>query len=456
MRRALALLVVLAACADDLVPGPSIVLETSPLCPDPTMGCINAGAETFAVDDVRVIYKRTPGQPLASLRVLVDHGERTGRQIWDERMALSMLETEGPADSTDGHWREHFSELGADLRAYDGADYATIAVEGPAPRFGQLWKLLRQGLDKPSRRSALLDFVRRRAQHGFDAAGDAPGPAANARAWALASRGTGMNRAQEQLVELGRVDTDSAASALTGMLSKARLTVVFAGDVERAELSAQVHESFGARLPVSVHAYPPDNVPASADVRPVSELLAYPGSPTWCVSSYMVGPRSTAADYPALRVALAELDRRLFEQVRDEAGLAYTVGASSYFYRTIIVGLWVTTNQPLAALTRAREVIAEMTLTPLTDAQLAAARQNVRTQLLLSSDTPSGLAATLGDWQLTYGDRMGVDVLLAQLELVTAEQVRSAIATYLRRAVTVAAGNGEGMTRELLDGLYPQ
>lgn len=61
----------------------------------------------------------------------------------------------------------------------------------------------------------------------------------------------------------------------------------------------------------------------------------------------------------------------------------------------------------------------------------------------------------MGDWQLTQGDRMSIDVMLSQLDAVTDAQVRSALATYLRRAVTVAARNAEGMTKQLLDELHP-
>ena len=140
------------------------------------------------------------------------------------------------------------------------------------------------------------------------------------------------------------------------------------------------------------------------------------------------------------------LDRRLFEQVRDALGLAYTTGASLSFYRESFGSVWITSEAPLEALSVSRQVLADLKATGPTEAELAAARRSLTTELLSRSDTPSGIASTLADWELTAGSREALDDYLAALERATPAGVASLLDAYLRDVAVAAAGGGSPLS----------
>jgi zinc protease len=434
---------------------PSVRLGAMPSCPDASVGCLNVGAETLDVAGVRVIYKQTKGQPLAALRILFDHGSRSAREVWAERLALTMLQAVGPSTRSPSDWQAKLDLLGAQVSVSHGRDYSALSATVAAPRALELMRLLREALRSPPRAQGQLDHFARVEQRNLQVRGDQPQLAAQDEAWDLLRAHT-PSAELERLSVLGSLHSADLAAAFSRLLSKPRLTFVLVGDVAWQSARAELEQTLAmlpGTSPLPAVPAPPPAPPAAPSAS--SAVLPYPDAPTWHVTVLFRGPAAGSEDDAALRLGLSVLDARLYERIRNQRGLAYTVGARSYFYRETIGSLWLSTNDPAEALPLMRQIIADVRAAPASTAELAAARQILRTEVFEQSDTPAGLCGTLADWQLSAGDRTRVDAFLMQLEGLTAERVHRSLTTYLRGGFSAAAGGGADLGEAQLDALLP-
>jgi predicted Zn-dependent peptidase len=143
------------------------------------------------------------------------------------------------------------------------------------------------------------------------------------------------------------------------------------------------------------------------------------------------GPSATSLDYPAARLFADILgggaSSRLFQAVREERGLAYSVSASAYGYADVgIMSVHAATSARNAQ--AAGQLIAELiehTATDLTDKELQRAKTQARAGLLMSLESTWGQANFVAR-QVSLHDRLvePAEVLETSAH-VTVEQARA-------------------------------
>jgi predicted Zn-dependent peptidase len=157
------------------------------------------------------------------------------------------------------------------------------------------------------------------------------------------------------------------------------------------------------------------------------------------------GPHPQAADYHAAQIFAFALgggmSSRLFQELREERGLAYSVSAShSPHADTGILGLYCAArpNDAAAALDLAHRV-ARQTAATLSPAEFARARAQLRAGLLMGLEGCAGQADWLGRSLLVHGRIVSPAEALATLEAVTLDQARDAGAAMLATPPALAA-----------------
>jgi len=139
------------------------------------------------------------------------------------------------------------------------------------------------------------------------------------------------------------------------------------------------------------------------------------------------------------------MSSRLFQRVREELGLAYTVYAFNAFHQVSgMSGVYVGTQRGTAeqALEAIREEYRRLATDSLTAAELASAKEQVRGQLVLALESPTSRMYRLAGLAL-YGERYrSVDEILQELAAVTADEVAAVAATFFdpARLATVWLG----------------
>ena len=430
--------------------------DTQPTCAAADATCINAGTSTLVVQGMRVIHKPVPGHPLVSFRLSFDAPRgSSSRQRWAETLALSMYELGGPRRFINpSDWDTELVRLAGAVSTGNGLDYGSISATAPVFSWRELWDLVIQGIADYRNYPWELENRRGVFGRGFSSERDDPSAAASIDAWSRLFQGQGYNYQREYQETLAAISNDDIDDAWRTLSASDRWLVTVVGDVSADDIAAALEEARPA-LPQQGTSprFAPDVVPVLPP-SPHVRLLPYPDAPTWYVVGYFKGPSGSSPDLAPLELGLSVLDRRLFEEVRDVRGLAYTTGARLSFYREGFGSVWLTSESPREALSVARRVLFDLKATGPSEAELAAARSSLVTGLLTSNDTPSGMAATLADWELTAGAREALDDYLVAMDAATPAGVASVLEAYLRDIEIAAAGGGSELSEQDLESWF--
>ncbi|MGH9059602.1 MAG: M16 family metallopeptidase, partial [Acidimicrobiales bacterium] len=135
------------------------------------------------------------------------------------------------------------------------------------------------------------------------------------------------------------------------------------------------------------------------------------------------------------------MSSRLFQTIREERGLAYTV----YSFRLLFqdagsVGVYAGTSPANApeVLDLMRAGIERMATEGVTDEELAAARSHLRGSLALGLEDSGARWSRIGHSQLIHGRVPDLDELEARMAGLTADQVNAVAHRYLSEPLTVA------------------
>ena len=204
-----------------------------------------------------------------------------------------------------------------------------------------------------------------------------------------------------------------------------RLVIAAAGKVDPVHILHLAEALFGDLAPGAA----PDMAPAvftggnRRDKRRSEQThlaIAYRGLPA-------SDPQAPALSLFAQAVG-GGMSSRLFQELREERGLAYSIYAwTQGFADTGIVGVNLSTDKARAAeaVTLAADTVARAA-EDLTEAELARARAQVEAGLLMALETPQGRADAIARSIEIFGRIMSADEMLAELRAVDVAAARAA------------------------------
>lgn len=243
------------------------------------------------------------------------------------------------------------------------------------------------------------------------------------------------------------------------------MVVAAAGRLEHAHVVRQVRRAFAQRLdaagavgPVSGGATPVRGA-ARAGWTPSGPRVALVDRPTEQVNLVLGTPGIARTD--PRRFALGVLanalgggsSSRLFQEVRERRGLAYSVYSfTSHFSETGMFGVYAGC-QPARArdvLELCRAVLDDVAERGITPEELDRGRRALRASLVLGLEDTGARMTRAGKGELLYGELLGTDDLLARISAVTCEEVAALARTVLAGPMTLAA-IGPLADRELAD-----
>ncbi|HEY0625688.1 MAG TPA: pitrilysin family protein [Allosphingosinicella sp.] len=203
------------------------------------------------------------------------------------------------------------------------------------------------------------------------------------------------------------------------------LMLVAAGKVEHDRLTELADNAFGA-LPSGTIAEPERAVFTGGDRVGRAACDQAHLALGYC------GPAQLDADYYAARlfsdIVGGGMSSRLFQQLREERGLAYSVYAHLMPWRdTGLFSIYAATarNQSAAAAQLIEEVVTDATET-ITDREVARVRTQAKAGLLMSLESPWGQASYVARQLALHGRLVETSEVVAALEAVTTEDVRAA------------------------------
>ena len=217
----------------------------------------------------------------------------------------------------------------------------------------------------------------------------------------------------------------------------------------RLILAASGKVDADALLPIAERLFGDMNARAEPSVEPARFTGGTRNDPRsfeqahWCLAfeGLAAGDERT----PALSLFVQALgggtSSRLFQELREERGLAYSIYAwNQAFADTGLVGIGCAAEQPRAAesVQLTRQILAE-TAHELTEAELSRAKAQVEAGLLMGLENPQGRADHIARSIEVYGRILSLRELLEQIRSVTLGQARAAGRALLDSPLAVAS-----------------
>jgi len=224
---------------------------------------------------------------------------------------------------------------------------------------------------------------------------------------------------------------DTIADYYRGRYSAPALVVAAAGNIDHERTLAMVAEAFADRLAG----------PAEAS-GPRGGAYGYPGKPGLLVSrrpteqaNVVLGTAGMSRRDPR-RFALGLLSTalgggmssRLFQEVREKRGLAYSVYSfATHFADAGLFGLYAgcAPKRAREVLEICRDEVRRIAERGITQEELARARGQTRGSLVLGLEDTGSRMSRLGKGELVHGELLSVDQVLARVDAVTLGEIQT-------------------------------
>ena len=253
---------------------------------------------------------------------------------------------------------------------------------------------------------------------------------------------------------IGTVDSiqtltaEAIAGYYRGRYTPENMVVSVAGNVEHERVVQLVAQAFGLSAP-GAPAAQTSKVPAP--LRPWAPPPALTGAvvedrPTE-QAHLVLGMHGLARDDPR-RYALSVLSNalgggmssRLFQEVREKRGLAYSVYSySSHHHDTGMFGVYAgcSPSRVDEVLSLCREELASVADKGVTDEEISRAQGQLRGSLVLGLEDTGSQMSRLGKGELVNGEVLPVEAILERIAAVTPDDVRAVADDVLRRPLSM-------------------
>ncbi|WAX94086.1 pitrilysin family protein [Aminobacter sp. NyZ550] len=370
--------------------------------------------------------------PIIAIKFLFDGGSTQDPQ-GKEGLANLMtgLFDEGAGDLDSDAFQIKLDKAGAEMGFNEGNDAVGGGMRMLAERQDDAFELLKLAVETPRFDQAPLDRIRAQIVNGIVANARDPETQA-ARKWAEAIYGTHPYARPDMGTEasLATITADDLRAFHKANFARENIHVAVVGAIDAETLKKRLDQVFG-------------ELPDKAELRPVERVeprlgqamhIEYPLPQTSLQLVYPGVPRE-APDF--LAAALMEhilgggtFSSRLFDEVREKRGLAYSVSSAlinQEHSSSLIIGTATRSDRAAETLGVIREVIRKMAEEGPTAAELDAAKKYMLGAYAINNlDSSGAIAGTLVDLQT---DKLGIDYMQRRVELinaVTLDDVRAA------------------------------
>jgi predicted Zn-dependent peptidase len=380
------------------------------------------GAQSVAIGLYASVGSRSEPQRLGGLAHLVEHMVFKGAGGRDTRALAEAIE-----------------DVGGSLNAWTGRDQTVFHGRALSRDLPFIAELIADLARAPHFEVEHLEREKQVILSELGEATDAPDDLVHDHLFEAAFSGQAIGRPV-----LGNEQTVRAASRqdccdwLKQQFVPSRLVLAASGKVDPAELLALAERLYGDMEPRD----PPPVEPAHFTGGVHNDARSFEQA-HWCLA--FAGLPASDPRQPALGLFVQALgggtSSRLFQELREERGLAYSIYAwNQAFADTGLVGIGCAAERRQAAdsVQLARDMLVA-TAEGLTEAELNRARAQVEAGLLMGLETPPGRADQIARSIEVFGRILSLEELLDQIRGVTVEDARTAGRSLLDGPVAVAS-----------------
>ncbi len=227
-----------------------------------------------------------------------------------------------------------------------------------------------------------------------------------------------------------------------------RMVLAAAGAVDHAATLAIAQEFLGARKNNEI-----EKLPVTAAYKGGEETLEKDLEQVHLVIGFN-GVTSLSDDYFASQVFATILgggmSSRLFQEIREARGLAYSVSAFAAGYNDVgIIGMYSgTTVEHLPELTVALREVVESMRAGVSDAELTRAKNQIKANVLMGLESTATVVERIATHLLVYGRYRTAEEILPLIDAIThADMIRMAELVLSTKTPVIAALGPQGSVR---------
>jgi zinc protease len=344
---------------------------------------------------------------------------------------MSGLFDEGAGDLDSDAFQLKLDDAGAEMRFSAGRDNFYGSMRVLADQRAEAFGLLKLAVTKPRFDQAPVDRIRSQIVAGIVAGARDPENAAQV-AWSQAIYGDHPYARRNEGTEatLDTITAGDLRAQHARLFARSKLRIGVVGAIDAAMLAAELDRVFGD-LPAEPQLSPvakaapklAQEIGVPYDLPQTSLRLAYPGIDR-------KDPQFFAAYLMNEVLGGGTFSSRLFEEVRERRGLAYSVGSSlinNEYSEGLVISTATRSDRAAETLEIIRREVARMAADGPTEAELEAAKKYVVGAYAINNlNSSSAIAATLVELQL---DELGIDYIdrrAALINGVTLDQAHAA------------------------------
>ncbi len=341
---------------------------------------------------------------------------------------LEHLLFKGTADRSPSAIAEAVDEVGGDFNAFTTKEYTSFYIRLLAEHLPLGLDILSDIMWRPALRPADLDAERQVILDEILMHADEPSDEAAEQSSAALFPGHPLGREV-----LG--SHDSVAAMTVERIREffdlhyrpGNMVVAVAGDLDHGAVADGLESRFAGRAGGST----PIRKPPGDEVEPLRVVRRSTEQ-----AHLVIASRSVNRTDPR-RYALAVLNHvlggglssRLFQEIRERRGLAYSVWSERVAYHdagTISVGMGTAPEHVPEVLDIVLSELAVLGSDGITERELAIAKGNLRAETLLACEDSGARMSRIGASLLLHGEILSIDEVLARVEALTLEEVHTA------------------------------
>lgn len=399
----------------------------------------------FEVNGLKVIVKQRPGAPTVSGGLFIKGGSAnlTPKTAGLENLAL-MVAVEAGIKFPREVVRKELARLGSSVAAAANRDFSVIALSSTRESFDRTWDIFTDTALNPAFNPADLKLVRDRVLTGI-------------RNQSISPDST-LETLEQQVIYAGHpysidpLGTEETVNGFTvgdlrehhrKIVAASNMLLVMVGDIDPEVLRRKVSSAFG-KLPKggrsATRVAPLAFAKGTLDIQPRQTETTY-------VKGVFSAPAVGDPDYHAMRVAIAILQGRVYQEVRIKRNLSYAPNSEMGDDAANTANIYVTSNDVNQAVKVMLAEIESMKNEEIGDDEFLGIPGYFLTTYFVKQETNAAQVAEIARYELIGGGWRNASGFIRGINGVTPVDVMRVAQKYMKNIRFVVVGNPEAVER---------
>jgi zinc protease len=393
----------------------------------------------FEVNGLKVLVKRRAGSLTVAAGLFIRGGTRNinAENAGIEALMLATA-TEASTNFPRERMRSESARMGTALGSSVNYDYSALTLMTTRPNFDRSWEMFTDVALRPSFTKEDVGIVQSRMVASLRDDTDDPDTYLQRLQEKVAYAGHPYgNRAEGTAESVARLTPEDLKRHYEKLMETSRLLLVIVGDLDPAQVRAKVAASFG-KMPRGT--YKPEAMPQLSFDRSSVEVTER-GLPTNYIQGLFTAPPLTSPDIYPMRVAVALLRDRVFEEVRVKRNLSYAPSAFLGSQGANVGGIYVSAVEANQAIRVMLDEIARLQREPIDQDDIKSVVAQYLTSYYMSQETNAAQAAELAQAELIGGGWRNSTEFINRLRSLTPADVQRVAQKYMHNIRFVVIGD---------------